>query len=210
MVTTTAVRRGPRSGPDRHRTRDDILVAARRQFAELGYERATLRVIAAEAGVTPRLISHYFTSKQRLFVEALEIPFDVSVMFGGSSDLDPEQAGRHVATVVVGVLESERGRQTMIGVVRAAASEPEAAKLLRGVLLERLIGPIAAVLRVPDPELRAGLMASQVVGLVVTRYVVGLEPVAHCGPDRLVSILAPVFQHYLTADLEASDAPLSA
>jgi AcrR family transcriptional regulator len=195
-----AARRSGRR-PGASGTRDAIRAAAARQFADRGYDRSSLRSIAAEAGVDPALIAHFFGSKQRLFVEVVELPFDpaavVPKVFGG----EREGAGERVARFVLAVLEDPEGRRRMTGLVRAAASEPEAARMVRDRLTREVFARIAEALGAGDAELRASLVGSQVVGLVMARYVVRIEPLASLPADKLAAAIAPNLQRYLTEPL---------
>jgi AcrR family transcriptional regulator len=192
-----------RSGrrPGESGTRDAILDAARRQFAELGYDRASIRSIATEAGVDPALVVHFHGTKQRLFLAVVELPFDPEQAVPALLEGDPDEVGLRFARFVVGLLESEEGRRRFTGLVRAAASEPEAARMVRELVTERVIGPLVAGLGVPDAPLRASLVGAQVVGVVMARHVVGLQPLADVPADRLVEVLAPAFQRLLAQPL---------
>jgi AcrR family transcriptional regulator len=182
-------------------TREAILRAARRQFAELGYDRTSLRSIAIEAGVDPTLVSHFHGSKQQLFVTVVELPFDPAVVLPGLLAGDRDTVGLRLARFFIGVLESDEGRQRIAGLVRAAASEPEAARLLRELITREVFGPIAASLGTEDARLRASFVGSQLVGLVMARYVVAVEPLASCSPEAVVQTVAPVLQRYLMEPL---------
>ena len=185
-------------------TRGEITAAAGRLFAERGYDRTSMRAVAAEAGVDPALVSHYFGSKQRLFVSTVQLPVEPAVVIAQVADGDPARAGERLARTVVTMLESPQGRERATSIVRAAASEPEAAALLREQIKEQLFGPVAHALGGDEPELRANLVGSQMVGLVMARYVVGVEPLASVEPEAVVQALAPVLQHYLTGDLDGT------
>lgn len=182
-------------------TRDAIRAAACRQFAEQGYDRTSLRSIAAEAGVDPALVAHFFGSKQRLFVEVVELPFDpaevVPVVFGG----DRKEVGERVARFLLAVLEQPEARQPMVALVRAAASEPEAARMVRELLTRRVIARIVEELRVDDADFRASLVGSQVVGLLMARYIVGIEPLASQPAETVAAAIAPTLQRYLAEPL---------
>jgi len=182
-------------------TRDSIRAAAGRQFAEQGFDRTSLRSIAAEAEVDPGLVSHFFGSKHKLFVAVVELPFDPATviprLFGG----DRDAIGTRVAGFLAGVLEDPAARQRMVGLVRAAASEPEAAVMVRERLTRDVFTPMVAQLGVPDADLRASLLASQVVGLVMARYVVAIEPLASLPAPALAAAIAPNLQQYLAGTL---------
>ncbi len=182
-------------------TREAIARAARRQFGRLGYDRATLRGIAAEAGVDVALISHFFGSKQRLFVAVMGFPFSPRDVIPAIVGEGLEGAGERLARFVVSLLEDPDGRARATGLVRAAATEPEAARAVRELLARELIGAFVENLGVPDADLRANLIGSQVVGLVMARYVVAVEPLATLEPDAVVSAIGPTFQRYLEEPL---------
>jgi AcrR family transcriptional regulator len=193
------VRRGRRPGePD---TRGDILRAARRLFAERGFDRTTLREVARRARVDPALVGHYFGSKERLFLDAVELPFEPETVLPAVIAGDRDDVGRRVARFLVATLETPAARERITSIVRAAASEPAAAALVREVIQERVLAPVARALQTGDADLRAALAGSQVVGLVMARYVVGVEPLASLPPERLVAALAPTFQRYLAGRL---------
>lgn len=191
-----------RSGrrPGRSGTREAILAAARRQFGEHGFDRATIRSIAREAGVDPALVTHFHGSKQRLFLAAVELPFEPEQALPAALAGDRADAGRRLAELLVGILE-DPARRSVVGIVRSAATEPEAARMVRELIGERILGVAAHELSM-DAPLRASLVGSQVVGLVMARYVVGVEPLASLPADRLVDVLAPTLQRYLAGPLE--------
>lgn len=182
-------------------TRAAILDSARALFGEQGYDRTTLRQVAAAAGVDPTLISHYYGSKQRLFVAVVDLPVDPSTVVPLVVDGPVEQVGERLAHLVVGLLETEEPRSRVLGLIRAASSEPEAAAMLRLRLSEELLGRVAAAIGTDRPELRATLVASQLVGLAMARYVVGVQPLASVPGPWLVAAVAPTLQAYLTGPL---------
>ena len=182
-------------------TREAILAAASRAFAEQGYPRTTMRAIARDAGVDTRLVTHYFGSKQDLFITVVELPFDPEEVIPVLLAPGREGVGFRLAAFGVGMLETPEARRTMIGLLRAAASEEEAAARVRDLLMERLLGPLARHLGGDQPELRAALTAAQIAGLAFARHVVGVPRLADATPDELVAALGPVLEHYLTGDL---------
>ena len=182
-------------------TREAILEAAQRSFAAFGYDRTTIRAIASEAGVDPALVVHFFGSKQQLFVTVMELPFAPEELLPGILAGDRRTVGKRFAQFIVGVLEDEQARSVITGMVRAAASEPEAARMVRELISRRVVGPLAEGLGAEDAQLRATLVGSQIVGLVMARYVVAVEPLASLDADRLVAALAPNLQRYLVGPL---------
>ena len=193
--------RRPGRRPGESGTREAIARAARRLFAERGYDRTTLRGVAAEAGVDPALVVHFFGSKQALFLSVVELPFEPAEALPEVLAGDRGAVGARLARFVVGVLEDPEARSRITGIVRAAASEPEAARVMRELLSGRIIGPLAEALGADDARLRATLVGSQVVGLVMARVVVGVEPLASLEPEALAHAVAPTFQRYLAEPL---------
>ena len=198
-------RRGRRPGPSG--TREGIAKAARRQFAELGYDRTTIRSVASEAGVDPALVVHYFGSKQRLFLAAIELPFDVTDLVDQLQSGPRTEVGERVARFALGVLDDPEARARWTGMIRAAASDPDAADILRKVLNHRIFEPLAEALGSEDAQLRANLASSQMVGLVMARYVIGIEPLASAGAETLISAIAPTLQRYLAEPLGSPGEP---
>lgn len=183
-------------------TREAIREAAGRQFAELGYDRASLRSIARDAGVDPALVVHFFGTKHRLFADVVELPFDpgevVPLVFAGPRS----EIGRRLADFVVTTLEVPEARRRALGLIRAAASEPDAAAMVRELLSREVVARVAAELGVGDAEVRANLVGSQIVGLVMARYVIGLEPLASLPGPAVARAIAPNLQRYLTGPLD--------
>lgn len=189
-----AARAGRR--PGRPATREQILSAARDLFAELGYDRATIRAIAERAGVDSRLVTHYFGSKQRLFVAAAEPPVDPESVLPTllrESD-DPAVAMAHF---IAALLDDPGYQRLATGLIRAAASEPEAAELAREFLTDRVLEPVARILDADQPDVRAALVGSQIVGLLFARNIIRIPALAALDSDQLASVLAPVVQRYL-------------
>ncbi|MGI8475003.1 MAG: TetR family transcriptional regulator [Thermomicrobiales bacterium] len=202
--TGTLGRRPGESG-----TRAAILAAAREQFAALGYDRASVRVIAQAAGVDPALVLHFFGSKQRLFVVVAELPFDPVVVLPELLSGDRHEVGERLARFLVGVLNAEEGRRRVTGLIRAAASEKEAARLVRKLVERELFAPLTTALGADDAPLRASLIGAQVVGLVMARYIVAVESLASVDVETIVGALAPVFQHFATGALKTGSPPSS-
>jgi AcrR family transcriptional regulator len=192
-------RRGRRPGPSG--TREGIAQAARRQFAALGYDRTTIRSVAAEAGVDPALVVHYFGSKQRLFLTAIELPFEVTDLVAQLESGPRDKVGERVAQFALEVLGDPGARARWTGMIRAAASDPDAAGILREVLNRQIFEPLAEALGSEDAQLRANLASSQMVGLVMARYVIGIEPLASADAETVAAAIAPTLQRYLVEPL---------
>ena len=197
---SSAKRSGRRPGPSI--TRDAIAEAARRQFAELGYDRATLRGIAGEAGVDAALVMRFYGSKDALFREVMALPPAVAEAIAGLADGPRATVGRRLAGVIVGMLEDPRSRSVVLGRIRSASSHPDAAALVRETVT-RDVGRLVAALTDHEPETRAVLVGSQVVGLALARHVVRVEPLASMSAADVIDYVAPTFQHYLVGTLKA-------
>jgi AcrR family transcriptional regulator len=199
-----AVRRSGRR-PGTSRTREAILAAAGHHFARHGYDRASLRSIAAEAGVDQKLIAHYFGSKQQLFVAAVGLPLNPAEVLPAILAGDPDSTRERLAGLLVEVLERPELHRRLTGVIRAAASEPEVARMLREFLARELFRPAAQMLGADDGAVRANLVGSQLVGLVMARYVIAIEPLATMPPDAVAAAVAPTLQRYLLGPLTPHD-----
>lgn len=182
-------------------TRTAIAAAARQEFGELGYRRSSLRAIAARAGVDQRLVAHYFGSKRELFNAVVTLPFDPPVVLDRLFADGRPGVGRRLAEFLVSTWESPEGGPTLTGLLRTATSEDESAALIRDLVSHRLLGPLALRVGSDHPELRASPVASQVIGLIMARHIIGLEPLRSAPDGVLVDALAGPLDHYLTGDL---------
>ena len=182
-------------------TREAIARVAARKFADLGYDRTSIRAIAAEAGVDPALVGHFFGSKQRLFVSVMTLPISADQILPRILEGKRAEAGERLARFALAQLDDPAARRVLTGIVRAAASEPEAAQMVREVVTERLLEPIARGLGADDADLRASLVSSQMMGLVMARHIVRVRPLASLPTEELVHALAPTLQRYLLEPL---------
>jgi AcrR family transcriptional regulator len=200
-MVRTGRRRTRADEPPGPSTRDAILASARREFAAGGFERATIRRIASGAGVDPALVHHYFGAKDELLIEAIRMPVLPNVMLEQMTRDDPGRVGEAVARLFFSVWEQPESRTILLGLLRSAMTHERAAEMLRDMVTRRLLSPVAEMLVKEPAELRAGLAATQLIGLALARYVVGLRPIAEASVDDLVTAVAPTIQRYLTADL---------
>ncbi|MET9520437.1 TetR family transcriptional regulator [Streptomyces sp. NPDC002994] len=190
-------RRSPQdAGPG---ARERILQSARDEFAERGYDKTSMRGIAKAAGVDAALVHHYFGTKDDVFAAAIEMSFEPAtavpaVLGQGGTD----GIGERLARYFIGVWENPATRAPLLAVVRSALTNETAAKVLRTFVLRRLLERVAAELDVPDPTFRAELAASHMVGIAILRYVIKAEPLASADPERIIEMVAPTLQRYLT------------
>jgi AcrR family transcriptional regulator len=190
--------RGPgrRTGsPD---TRAEILDAARRVFSEVGFDRATVRGIAADAGVDPALIHHYFGTKDELFTASINLPMPVAGAVRAVFAEGGEHMGRRLAETFFSIWEQEEGRTALLGILRSGlGGEDRALGAFREFLTSAVLDQIAPQIAGKRAPLRAILMASQLVGVALTRYVVKLEPVASAPIEEIIELVAPRLQSYV-------------
>jgi AcrR family transcriptional regulator len=174
-------------------TRAAILSAARERFAADGYERATIRAIAADANIDPAMVMRYYGSKERLFAAAAEL----ELRLPDFSAVPRDELG---VTLVAHVLTRWEDDDTLVALLRAAVTNDAAATRAREIFHQQVAGLVGGVS--PDAgsiNTRAGLVASQVLGLALTRYVLRLPPVAEMTVPEVVAWLGPTIQRYLTA-----------
>ena len=197
-MTERATARGRRpGGPD---TRGAILAAARESFAHKGFAGTTIRAVAASAGVDAALVHHYFGSKDDLFIAALEIPVDPRQVVPMVFTEGVEGAGERLMRMFLSVWEDPEARLPLIALVRASLGEAGPVNLLREGVLRMIFTPLREILPGDDAEERVQLVLSQLVGLVVARYVLAVEPLASMPPEDVVAWVAPTVQRYLDGD----------
>ncbi|MDQ4054095.1 MAG: TetR family transcriptional regulator [Actinomycetota bacterium] len=191
-------RRGRRPGsPD---TRAAVLTAARERFAAKGYAATSVRAVASDAGVDPALVHHYFGSKDDLFLAALEVTVDPRAALAPVVEGGVDGAGERLMRIFVAVWGDEETRLPLMGLVRGIA-DPGGQQLVRDGFQKMVLGPLGAALGIDQPERRMAHVGSQLVGLVVVRYVLAVEPLASMPPEQLVATYAPVIQGYLSGPL---------
>jgi len=197
-MTTSAAPRGRRPGtPD---TRAAILGTARTSFADKGYAGTTIRGVAAAAGVDAALVHHYFGTKDDLFVAALELPVDPREAIAPALVGGPDGAGERVLRVFVAVWDDPANTPVFVALARTLL-DPSSSHLLRDGFLPVVLQPVGRALALDRPDFRMSLVASQMLGIILGRYVLALEPLASLPADAVVATYAPTIQRYLTGDL---------
>ena len=198
----------PRTGrrPGAGGTREKILAAARSHFGEAGYEGATIRAIAAEAGVDPALVLHYFGSKEGVFLAAVEFPLDPAKVIPPLLEPGLDGLGWRLVRFFLDTWDSPAG-SPMLGLLRSLVGNERAAALMRDFVSREVLGRLAEALELDQPQLRASLAASQLIGLAMLRYVIGVEPLASADADQVAGWLGPVVQRYLTDPGVTSNGP---
>lgn len=189
-------RRGRRpAGSD---ARADILAAARAEFAAQGYDATSLRGVARRAGVDPALVHHYFDDKAALFATAQHLPINpgaaAEALLAGPAD----ELGRRIVRFFLATWDSPEGRQGIVALLRSASTHDDAARTLREFLVREIFGRVVTGLGSDRPELRGSLVATQLIGLAMARYVVRVPGVADAPAAELEGWLGPTVQRYLT------------
>jgi AcrR family transcriptional regulator len=191
-------RRGPRA--DAADTRGAVLAAARARFAAHGYDGTRLRDVAADADVDVALVSYFFGSKDGLFAAAMELPINPAELVEGLVAEGRERLGERLVHTLLARLDATGGG-AFVALVRSAATNEQAAELLRGFVQRELLGRLVRAVDAPDPALRAALCGTQIVGLIMARYVVGVQPIADADAETLATAIGPTLQRYLTGEL---------
>ena len=187
------------------------MAAARSHFAGAGYDRATIRGIARDAEVDPALVLHYFGSKEGIFLAAVDFPIDPAEALPPLLAPGLDGLGARLVGLFLEIWDSPSG-SPLLGVIRSVVSSERAAEVLRDFVSREVLGRLAEALELDQPQLRASLAASQLIGLAMLRYVVKLQPLASATPEELAAWLGPTLQRYFTdpsvtaLELEASDA----
>jgi len=200
-------RRGGDSG-----TREAILAAARARFGDLGYDRATIRKIAADAGVDAALVHHFYGTKDELFAAAMRLPVNprevLQAAFAPGARGQDQSLGEHLLRTVLGVWAVAEIRATFLGLLRSAPTSEQAVVMLREFLAGAILGPLAEAAREDAPgaagedaAYRAALVASQVLGLGLTRYVLEIGPLAEASSEDLIAAIAPNLDRYLSGEI---------
>lgn len=188
-------RRGrPRGGSD---SRARIIASAVDDFAEKGYDGATIRSIAARAGVDSALVHHYFGTKADLFAETVGIPLRPDIDVPGILAGPHDEVGERLIRYVLEAFEQPEVRRRGVMLLRTAIGSRLTTPLLAGFLSRELLSRVARSLDADDPDLRASLVASQIAGMLIARYVLRLPALAAASVDEIVARVGPTIQRYL-------------
>ncbi|GGU64316.1 TetR family transcriptional regulator [Streptomyces albospinus] len=175
-------------------TRAAILAAARDRFAADGYERATIRAIARDAGIDPSMVMRYYGNKEGLFAAASEIDLHAPDL----TAVPPEERGARLVRHFVELWESD---ETLTGMMRVGVTNEAGAERMRQVFAEQVRPLLDAICEVPEEApTRAALVGSQILGMALCRYVLHVPPAVDLTHDELVAWLGPTVQRYLTAE----------
>lgn len=189
--------------PGNQDTREAILKSSRRAFSERGYDGASIRAIATGAGVDPALVHHYFGTKEQLFLAAVEAPVNPGELLPQALAQGIDGAGKRIVTLFLSVWDSPTG-STAVALLRSALQHEWSARMLREFLITQILRRAMKALDLDPTEapVRAGLVATQIMGLAMARYVLKVEPIATMPADAVVRLIGPTIQHYLEDPLE--------
>jgi len=184
-------------------TRDRILTNARELFARNGIGKTSIRSIAAAADVDSALVHHYFGTKEQLFAAAVHIPIDPMRVIGPMREIPVEQLGSALPSLLLPLWDSEMG-PAFLATLRSMLAG-DGVGLIRSFLQDVISVEIGA--RVDEPpgsgRIRVQFVASQLVGIVMARYIIELEPFASLTVEQIAETVAPTLQRYLTGELPA-------
>ncbi|MGV0645057.1 TetR family transcriptional regulator [Mycolicibacterium sp. XJ2546] len=199
--STDAERKRPGRPPGPSDTRERILRCARDLFARNGFDNTSIRAIATEAKVDPALVHHYFGTKTQLFGAAIQTPIDPMEVIGPLRQVPVEQIGRILPSLVLPLWDSEAGKG-FIATLRSTLAGGDVS-LFRSFLQEVIVAEVGS--RVDNPpgsgRIRVQFVASQLVGVVMARYILELEPFKSLPVEQIVDTVAPTLQRYLTGEL---------
>ncbi|RDH78959.1 TetR/AcrR family transcriptional regulator [Mycolicibacterium moriokaense] len=170
-------------------TKAVILAAAKERFAESGFERATIRAIAADADIDPSMVMRYFGSKDQLFAAAA----DFDLQLPDLADVDRADIGARLVDYFMDRWERD---EALVVLLRSSTSNADAAGRMREIFAAQLMPAIAGIN--PDrPDRRASLVATQMLGLALCRYVLRLPPIVEMSHAEVVASLGPTVQRYI-------------
>jgi AcrR family transcriptional regulator len=189
--------------PGRQDTKEAILAAAREAFAEKGFDGASIRYIATSAGVDPALVHHYFGTKDQLFLAAMKIPIDPGKIIPQLAASGMDGLGERLVRTFIGIWDSPVGAAG-VALLRSAVRHELAARMLREFITTQIMRRVLSQLPLDPAEVptRASLVASQILGLAMMRYVIKLEPLASAAPDAVAAAIGPTIQRYITEPIK--------
>jgi AcrR family transcriptional regulator len=207
VTATNTGRKRPGRPAGSSDTRDRILDNARVLFARNGIASTSIRAVAAAAGVDSALVHHYFGTKEKLFAAAVRVPIDPMDIIGPLRETPVEELGHKIPSMLLPLWDSEVGAG-FIATLRSILAGSEV-NLFRSFISDVIAVEVGA--RVDNPPgtgiIRIQFVASQLVGVLMARYILDLEPFKSLPAEQIVETIAPNLQRYLTGDLPALPAP---
>ncbi|KAA1250905.1 TetR/AcrR family transcriptional regulator [Mycobacterium simiae] len=199
-------RRRGRPPGNNSNTRERILATARELFARNGVDRTSIRTVAEGAEVDAALVHHYFGTKQQLFAAAIRLPIDPKQVLGRMRKTPVEELGFELPSTLLPMWDSELG-VGLIATLRSLLAGDEAS--LAGSFLQEVVTAEVGSLVDNPPgtgRIRAQFVASQLLGVLMARYIVQIEPFASMSAQDIARTIAPTLQRYLTEELEVPQA----
>jgi AcrR family transcriptional regulator len=189
--------------PGNQDTREAILAAARDAFAERGFDGASIRGIATSAGVDPALVHHYFGNKDQLFLTTMQVPINPNEFLPQVFEGGLHGVGERLVRTFLRVWDSPAG-PTAAALLRTGLQHEWSARMIRDLIVTQILRRAIKELKLDPVEApkRTALVASQMVGLGMTRYILKLEPIASLPADEVVRAIAPTVQRYLAGPLD--------
>ena len=187
--------------PGEGNARRDIEDAAKKSFARDGFATTSIRGIAKAAGVDPALVRHYFKTKEKLFAAVIQLPFDPEIAVRRISEAGAPRVGQELATVVSEILADRQRSDQVIAMIRAAATEPQGARLIRGALNDAMIVPIVHTLGTDQPQKRAALASAQLIGFLMATLILEFQPLNELTAAEVIATLGTALQQTLTDPL---------
>ncbi len=178
-------------------TRNEIVTTARRLFADFGYDKTSVRDIAAAAGVDPALIRHYFGSKAELFRSTVGWPFEPAELSARITSGDHGEIGARLTRVFFDAWEQPGSRAPLLAILRGAATHDVSTTLVRQFIQGQLYPQLAKPLNGPDTELRIDLAMAQLLGIAYLRHVLRVEPIASAPAEELIARITPIITAHL-------------
>lgn len=201
MTDRPGARAKPGRRPGRSGARDKILATARTRFADTGFDATSVRSIASDAGVDAALVHHYFGTKRELFLAAVALPTDPDTVLRPVLAASTEELGETLLRAIMSVWDSESGDAVVAAFRSMLVGGGE--KLIEGFIMQVVLEGVAP--RIDNPAgsapVRINLVASQLSGLLLTRYILKLEPIASMPLEDVIASIGPTLQRYLVLDL---------
>jgi AcrR family transcriptional regulator len=179
-------------------TRNVILAAARRLFAEAGYDKTSVRDVAAAAKVDPAMIRHYFGSKAELFRATMGWPFEPAELAARITGGGRSEIGERLTRFFFQAWDQPESRAPLLAILRGAATHDESATLVRQFIQGQVYSHLADAIGGRDAELRIDLAMAQLLGVAYLRHILQVEPVASASVEQLVKRVAPIVGRHLT------------
>jgi AcrR family transcriptional regulator len=181
--------------PGKPDTKLEVLSAARIEFAKSGYDGATIRSIACGANVDPALVMHYFGTKEQLFAASLDLPVNPATIIRQIFEENRTGTGEAVVRTLLTVWDADSGSQLIVA-LRSATAVGSVHAMVREFIHQSILSALADSIEGEDAALRASLIASQIIGLLLGRYVLQFPELTTASVDELARTIGPGLDRY--------------